>query len=525
MGSIVFFIPFIPLVIALLILFIDSKKVIHRISIFFSLIVATLSIYGTYQQFKYNSSIISENKLLSFDRLASILTLYVSILGVIIRKYSYKYMWDEPGYKRFFILLNFIFSSIYLLLMANHIFIIIIAWILLSLSLFYLLSFRVNSKTAVYFSSVAFWFHRLGDLFFIIAMILIVKNMKSLYLSDMKIMWLNSSGYNLELAAIFLVLAALCKSAIIPFHFWLPYTSEGPTPVSALMHAGIVNVGGIILNKFAYLFLHTNFALNIAFIFGLVTAIVASIIMLTIPDIKRSLGYSTVGQMGYMIMEVGVGAFSLAIYHLIVHGIFKATLFLESGNVIHQARKEPNITKSFSYKVFLEEERKFNRNFQLFIGIVILALLLYTVIEFLIKEDLSNYYAALVFLAFGWFTSFQLFNSFFKVSKEQSLGLIVSLIVSFLLIVVVYSFVGLAFERYLYGDNYKRLFEASNLSFELIAVAVIFLIVSGIVVWFLSYYSQNVGSIDNRLSFIKHAYRFLYEEMFFRKLLLKLFKI
>ncbi len=169
MNSVVFLIPFIPLVIALLILFIDSKKVIPKISIFFSLIIAGLSIYGTYQQFKYNSPIISENKLLSFDRLSSVLTLYVAILGIIIRKYSYKYMWDEPGYKRFFILLNFIFSSIYFLLMANHILIIILAWLGLSLSLFYLLSFRSDSKSAVYFGSIAFWFHRLRDIFFIIS--------------------------------------------------------------------------------------------------------------------------------------------------------------------------------------------------------------------------------------------------------------------------------------------------------------------------------------------------------------------
>jgi len=92
------------------------------------------------------------------------------------------------------------------------------------------------------------------------------------------------------------------KSAIIPFHIWLPYTSEAPTPVSGLMHAGVVNVGGIVLNKIAYLFLLTPLVLNIAFAFGLFTAIFASMIMLTTPDIKRSLGYSTVGQMGYMII-------------------------------------------------------------------------------------------------------------------------------------------------------------------------------------------------------------------------------
>ncbi|MEZ0322911.1 MAG: proton-conducting transporter membrane subunit [Hydrogenothermaceae bacterium] len=524
MSNIVFLIPFIPIVIAGLITFIDSKKVIPKISIFFSLIIVGLSIYGTYQQFKTNHAIVSENLLLSFDRLSSILTLYVAILGIVIRKYSAKYMWDEVGYKRFFILLNFIFSSIYFLLMANHILLIIMAWISLSLSLYYLISFRSYSKSATYFGNITLWIHRLGDLLFVLSMIMIVSQCKTPYLSELKYMWLKGS-FDLEIPGVLLILAAMVKSAIIPFHIWLPYTSEGPTPVSALMHAGVVNVGGIILNKFAYLFLHTEYALNIAFIFGLITAIIGSLIMLTMPDIKRALGYSTVGQMGYMIMEVGVGAFSLAIYHLMVHGIFKATLFLESGNVIHQARKEPNITKSVSYKIFLEEETKFNKNLNLIVISLTTALVLYTVIEFLLKQDLSNYYAALIFLAFGWLASFQLFSTFFKISKVQSLGIILSLIISFALIVLIYSFLGLTFENYLYGENYKKLFEAAHLSFGLIVMAIVFLILSAVFVWFLSYYYTFSENGEKFKKWILKIYRILYEELYYRKLILKLFKM
>lgn len=526
MSSVVFLIPFIPLVIATLILFIDSKKVIPKISIFFSVIIVLLSIYGTYQQFKTNLPIVSENKLLSFDRLSSILTLYVAILGIIIRKYSYKYMWDEPGYKRFFVLLNFIFSSIYFLLMANHLVLVTMAWIGISLSLYYLVSFRSYSKTAVYFGSMMFWIHRIGDLFFVLSMIVVVSQLNTVYISDLKDLWLNSPvNLNLEAAAVLLVLAAMVKSAIIPFHIWLPYTSEGPTPVSALMHAGIVNVGGIILNKFAYMFLHTEYALNIAFIFGLVTAILGSFIMLTMPDIKRALGYSTVGQMGYMIMEVGVGAFSLAIYHLMVHGIFKATLFLESGNAIHQARREPNITRSVTYKVFVEEERQFSKNLSLLVIVLTVALVLYTVIEFLLKQDLSNYYAALIFLAFGWLASFQLFNTFFKVSKVQSAGIIVSLIASFSLIVLIYSFLGIAFEKYLYGENYKRLFEAANLSLPLMTAAILFLILSAVTMWFLSFYSNFSENGEKLKKWLSKVYSVLYEELYYRKVLLRLFKM
>ncbi|MEJ5172606.1 MAG: proton-conducting transporter membrane subunit [Hydrogenothermaceae bacterium] len=524
MSSVVFLIPFIPLVIAALILFIDSKKVIPKISIFFSLVIVGLSIYGTYQQFKTNQPIISENLLLSFDRLSSILTLYVAILGIVIRKYSTKYMWDEVGYKRFFILLNFIFSSIYFLLMANHLLLIVMAWIGLSLSLYYLISFRSDSKSATYFGSITLWLHRLGDLLFVLAMVMIISKHNTPYLSDLKEIWL-SGNFDLEWSAILLVLAAMVKSAVIPFHIWLPYTSEGPTPVSALMHAGIVNVGGIILNKFAYIFLNTEYALNLAFIFGLITAIVGSLIMLTMPDIKRALGYSTVGQMGYMIMEVGVGAFSLAIYHLMVHGIFKATLFLESGNAVHQARKEPNITKSVSYKIFLEEENKLNKNLNLVIIALTTVLVLYTVIEFLLKQDLSNYYAALIFLAFGWLASFQLFSTFFKVSKIQSVGIILSLIISFSIIVLIYSFLGLAFEKYLYGENYKKLFEAANLSFGLMVVAVIFLLFSAVFMWFLSYYSTFSENGEKIKRWISKIYKLLYEELYYRKFILKLFKM
>lgn len=525
-GGIVFLIPFIPLVIATLILFIDSKKVIPRISIFFSVIIVVLSVYGTYQQFKTNQPIVSDNMLLSFDRLSSILTLYVAILGIIIRKYSYKYMWDEKGFRRFFILLNFIFSSIYFLLMANHLLIVIMAWIGLSLSLYYLISFRSTSRTATYFGSITLWLHRLGDLLFVLSMMLIFQQFDTFYLSDLKEIWLDSkTSLGLEVPAIILVLAAMVKSSIIPFHIWLPYTSEGPTPVSALMHAGVVNVGGIILNKFAYLFLHSEYALNLAFIFGLITAIVGSLIMLTMPDVKRALGYSTVGQMGYMIMEVGVGAFSLAIYHLMVHGIFKATLFLESGNPIHQARREPNIKKSVSYKVFIEEERQINKSLNIIIIAVTVVLVLYTVIEFLLKKDLSNYYAALIFLAFGWLASFQMFSTFFKVSKVQSVGIIVSLIVSFSLIVVIYSFVGLAFENYLYGENYKRLFDAANLSMGLIMIAVLFLLLTALSMWFLSYYSNFSENTEKFRKWISKVYKVLYEELYYRKLLLKLSKM
>jgi NADH-quinone oxidoreductase subunit L len=131
-----------------------------------------------------------------------------------------------------------------------------------------------------------------------------------------------------ETVGVLVLLAAFAKSAQFPFHTWLPYTMDGPTPVSALMHAGIVNSGGFLINRFAPVFVQTDSVLQIALLIGLTTTIMGSVMMLMQSDIKKALGYSTMGQMGYMVMECGLGAFSLAIFHLIAHGVFKATLFL-----------------------------------------------------------------------------------------------------------------------------------------------------------------------------------------------------
>ena len=156
-------------------------------------------------------------------------------------------------------------------------------------------------------------------------------------------------------------LAAFARSAQFPLHTWLPYTMEGPTPVSALMHAGIVNAGGFLINRFAPLFVHTSVVLHVIFAVGLVTAVLGSILMLTQNDIKKALGYSTMGQMGFMFVECGVGAFSLAIYHLIAHGMFKGTLFLGAGSVIGNARKHDGVPQDDVYTFVVERKPAISR--------------------------------------------------------------------------------------------------------------------------------------------------------------------
>src|SRR2546425_11590690 len=155
-------------------------------------------------------------------------------------------------------------------------------------------------------------------------------------------------GSGLEISAVtaitlLIFIGAMSKSAQFPLHMWLPDSLYAPTPVHALLHAGIINAGGFLLNRLAPLYGLSPTTLHLVFAIGAMTALLGAGMMLTQNDIKKTLGYSTIGQMGYMIMECGLGAFALAVFHLIAHGLFKATIFLNCGHVIHAARQETRL--------------------------------------------------------------------------------------------------------------------------------------------------------------------------------------
>lgn len=493
MEKIVLLIPAIPLMIAFILSFVSQKEVIPKINLVLSSLIALLGLWGAYCVISNDKPIVGFDGLLIYNELSAILVPYVAILGLVIRKYATKYMWDEAGYKRFFILLNFIFSAIYLLVMSNNLIVLALAWQLMSIGLYLLVSFNVASNTAVTNARWTMYIHKAADLIFLLAVILTYKTFDSFDLAALSQKWLIMSEQPIDDPIIFLIgllylMAAMMKSAIVPFHIWLPYTSEAPTPVSALMHAGVVNVGGILLNKLAFLLILTPMVLNIAFVMGLFTAIFASVLMLVVSDIKRSLGYSTVGQMGYMIMEVGLGAFSLAIYHLIVHGIFKATLFLESGGLIKYARHDPNIPERLSYKLFWEEknEQKSNKIFNLIAIFTVLPILVFVGVKLLLAEEFFEFNAAIVILAFGWLTGTQLFLSFFKVSKFDSIKVIFALISTFVIIVFTYEFIGLTLEHFLYGKHALLFYEAATLNVTLISSIVLLTLIM-VIGWFFMY--------------------------------------
>ena len=535
MEKLVLFIPFIPVFIAVLLGFIKNKKIMPKISLIFSSGVALLGLFGTFYVMRTGAHIEGFDGLLVYNELSSILVPYVAILGLVIRKYSTKYMWDEAGYKRFFILLNFIFSAIYLLVMSNNLIILTIAWQLMSISLYLLITFNVESKSAIKNGGWTMLVHKLADLFFIIAVVLTYKMFGSFDLTELSDKWLvlsEAGGINdpmIYVIGFLFLFAAMMKSAIIPFHLWLPYTSEAPTPVSALMHAGVVNVGGILLNKIAFLLLLTPAVLNVAFVMGLITAIFATILMLAVSDVKRYLGYSTVGQMGYMIMEVGLGAFSLAIYHLMVHGIFKATFFLESGSLIHQARKSPNIPKKLNYEIFWEEKPQYNsvNMFRLIALFTVVPVIAFVGIKYLLNDGGFHFNASIVILAFAWLTGTQLFLSFFEVTKANSLKVLFILISSFVVILFTYEAIGHLLEYYLYGEHAKNLYEAATLHVTLgMALAVIGAIM--VIGWLFTYKQHYVGVPVGKHTPNKTKWKFykmLAKEGYISDIYIKYFKI
>jgi len=522
--KIILLIPIIPIVIAFILSFVRKKELIPKVSIILSSMIVLLGLYGTYYVISNDTQITGFGGLLIYNELSAILVPYVAILGLVIRKYATKYMWDEAGYRRFFILLNFIFASIYLLVMSNNLIVLALAWQLLSISLYLLVSFNVGSNTAVRQARWIMIIHKGADLVFITAIILTYQTFGSFDLGILSEKWLAMSHSPVDNPMIFVIgllflIAAMMKSAIMPFHIWLPYASEAPTPVSAVMHAGVVNVGGILLNKLAYLLLLTPAVLNIAFVVGLVTAIFASVIMLVVSDIKRSLGYSTVGQMGYMIMEIGLGAFSLAIYHLIVHGIFKATLFLESGALIKLARHDSNLPKRLTYELFWEEKIKKSSKklFNYLAFFTILPIVVFIGVKMVLSEEFFEFNASIVILAFAWLTGTQLFLSFFKVSKADSLKVILALVSSFIIILFTYEFIGLALEHFLYGHDAALFYQAATLNVTMV-MSFVMLAAIMIVGWLFMYRQHfvEVPESDNKPNSFKWSlYKFLAKEGYF----------
>ncbi|HLT42407.1 MAG TPA: NADH-quinone oxidoreductase subunit L [Sphingobacteriaceae bacterium] len=280
------------------------------------------------------------------DPLSSIMLLIVTGIGALIHIYSIGYMKNDLGFGKFFSFLNlFIFFMLLLVLGSNYL-VMFIGWEGVGLCSYLLIGFWYKNSSFASAGKKAFVMNRIGDLGFLLAVILIFVTFGSIEFSSVfpQAAGMTMGDSTLLLITILLFIAATGKSAQIPLFTWLPDAMAGPTPVSALIHAATMVTAGIyMIARSNILFTLSPVTLQVVAVVGLATAILAAAIAITQNDIKRVLAYSTVSQLGYMFLGLGVGAFTGAFFHVITHAFFKALLFLGAGSVIHAMSNEQDM--------------------------------------------------------------------------------------------------------------------------------------------------------------------------------------
>lgn len=287
---------------------------------------------------------------LAVDRLSAVMLLVVTGVGLLIHIYSIGYMAHEGGYYRFFAFLNLFMFFMLLLVLANNFLLMFVGWEGVGLCSYLLIGFYLLRRSATTAGNKAFIVNRIGDFGFSLGMFLMVVQFGSLEFSRVfaaaQAMPVEHEFGILSLIALLLFLGATGKSAQIPLYVWLPDAMEGPTPVSALIHAAtMVTAGVYMVARAAPLYLQAPIVLEIVAVVGLATAFLAASIGLAQTDIKKVFAYSTVSQLGYMMLGLGVGAFAAGIFHIVTHAFFKALLFLGAGSVIHALAGEQDLRR------------------------------------------------------------------------------------------------------------------------------------------------------------------------------------
>jgi NADH-quinone oxidoreductase subunit L len=296
------------------------------------------------------------------DPLTCVMLLVVTGVGFLIHVYSVGYMHGETGFTRFFTYMNLFMVSMLLLVMGNNYVVLFIGWEGVGLCSYLLIGYYYEKVSAAKAASKAFVMNRIGDAGFLLAIFLVFVHFKTL---DYAKVFAQAGQLSPEAAtaiALCLLIGAVGKSAQLPLYTWLPDAMEGPTPVSALIHAAtMVTAGVYMIARNHVIFDLSPTAMGVVGLIGGCTALFAATIGLVQTDIKRVLAYSTVSQLGYMFLGCGIGAYTAAIFHLMTHAFFKALLFLSAGSVIHALSGEQDIRKMgglskkipWTYRLFL----------------------------------------------------------------------------------------------------------------------------------------------------------------------------
>src|SRR5579884_4105313 len=395
------------------------------------------------------------------DRLAGVMMVLISAVSLVIHAYSQRYMQGDRGYVKFFALVSLLTFVLLALVVSANLLWLFIWWHLVSWLLWALLAFNHRAAAARLAARTTLRIQSLGDAALLVAMVIAYVAFGTLDLPELfqriadagaiPVIWAGTPWETdaATLMTLVLVVTIMTKSAQFPFHIWLPGTIEAPTPVSAMLHAGIVNAGGFLVNRFAPLFGMAPTTLYLLFVIGAVTALVGAATMLTQPSIKRTLVYSTMGQMGYMVMECGLGAFALAIFHLCAHGLFKATLFLNSGSNIHRARIE--------FKLPGHHPIRETAGFSLMTWVtglavtLMLPLVILLIAHGLVHVPLFEAQGAVIFLFFAWVTSAQAVFSLYRLTGVASWKVSVTMLATLAFIGLTYLWAGESFTHFLYS--------------------------------------------------------------------------
>jgi len=394
-----------------------------------------------------------------FDRLSAVMMVLIALVGAIIYRYSTGYMYQDRFYVRYLGLIAFTTFVLLCMVSSANLVMLFVFWQLLSY-LLYLLAHNHSHAATLEGAFKTFTLLRVGDASFLAGIVLAHALYGTIEFQELfaraaatPILLSFWPGFEIRGATavtLLIFVGAMSKSAQFPIHIWLPRSLYAPTPVHALLHAGIINAGGFLMNRLSPLYGLSPTTLHVVFVIGTLTAILGASMMLVQNDIKKTLGFSTIGQMGYMIMECGLGAFSLAVFHLIAHGLFKATVFLNCGNVIHKARQEP----TFPHTHHAVEEHELSRLTWLtgFLSSLLMPLVILLVTHGVLHIPLRDAQGTVIFLFFIWVTSSQAILTLTRLRAVASWKVSVAMLLTLLFVVFTYLFAVERFTAFLYPD-------------------------------------------------------------------------
>lgn len=290
------------------------------------------------------------------DKLSVLMITIVTFVSLMVHIYSIGYMHDDPGYQRFFCYISLFTFAMLTLVMANNFMLLFFGWEAVGLVSYLLIGFWFTKPTAIYANLKAFIVNRIGDFGFILGIAAVLKYFGSL---NYAVVFALAPSIGLDVSSIDLIcmclfVGAMAKSAQVPLHIWLPDSMEGPTPISALIHAAtMVTAGVYMVARMSPLFEYSEHTLTFITIIGALTTLLMGMVAVVQTDIKRIIAYSTLSQLGYMVVALGVSAYAASILHLFTHAFFKSLLFLAAGSVILALHHQQDIFKMGNLRKYM----------------------------------------------------------------------------------------------------------------------------------------------------------------------------